>query len=114
MQPIDFLCAVGDSVDCPPDAAIQSETEVLWEWLGNSGQLRVWLPVCNSSASTKGVKIRFVSLEEIDTNGDGTGAVLRNLASGEFTTRILKGDNVTSDHFLYDPPPRDAAQIEGK
>jgi len=103
----------GLSSDCPPDDDAQAETPVAWDWVGNSGQLKVWVPVCDDSESaSQWIKIKFDSLEEI-TDGNGKGGnlpSLNNLASQDFETRIL-AQNEIDDEFDYSPSPRDVAQI---
>jgi len=106
----------GTSNQCPPDDDAQSETPVEWDWVGNSGQLKVWIPVCDQEeADAQWIKIKFSGIEEIDSSGKVKGnlASVNNLASQDFTTRTLSRNEADqiSNEFSYTVDPSDVAQI---
>jgi len=106
------LCTGRSSV-CPEDDEAQAETPVVWDWVGSSGQLKVWIPVCDENdAAQQWIKVKFDSLQEVSPNGNKKGGLpsLNNLASQVFETRVLTAEEI-EDEFDYSTNPRDIAQI---
>jgi hypothetical protein len=104
----------GSSTLCPPDSSINSfDGELRWTFLNATAELKVYLPICQDDKTSEFVKIRFLSLTEVDSDGLSQAVWPKaDLTKLQYLTRILPLSEAALINEVFTSfNPRDLAQV---
>jgi len=104
----------GASALCPADASINSFSgDLAWTFLNTTAELKVYLPICTDDETSEWVKIRFLSLTEMDSDNLSQAAWPRvDLTAQNYVTRILPLSEAALINEVFTSfNPRDLAQV---